>query len=315
MIPTPNKFIKTHPIPTLTADEAEYNLLLTDMIFHAGPLLPCPNWLMTEDVSADATTYDPNKALEYACSKESFSKIQQFLNLMSAWVGGGQPPSEIEINKYSAFLLTWDVLDLWEANTTNPPLPLGRQDLGSLMDLNLLYAHSMRPGKRTRILEVGGGYGRLAEAAWNIFGSSVQYVMIDSVPASMYYARKYLAAACPDARIGSYYDSDFNLTHCDIAIIPAWHFERLNSLRYDICINIESMQEMNQHHVDYYLDLFNRLTINDGTIYLSNAHDYYFKGKFNYPPNWTPLFNSNTPRSNLCQNHPTEIFRKSGPAQ
>ena len=57
------------------------------------------------------------------------------------------------------------------------------------MDLNLLYAFSASSqGKATRLLEVGGGYGRLAEAAFNIFGRTVHYVMIDSVLASFYYA-------------------------------------------------------------------------------------------------------------------------------
>jgi hypothetical protein len=43
------------------------------------------------------------------------------------------------------------------------------------MDLNLIYAYAASPDRRvTRILEVGGGYGRLAEAAFNVFGRSVQ---------------------------------------------------------------------------------------------------------------------------------------------
>ena len=91
--------------------------------------------------------------------------------------------------------------------------------------------------------------------------------------------------------------------------MPAWHFERLNTLRYDICINIESMQEMNQNHVDYYLNLLESVAAEDATIYLSNAHDYYFRGSFNYPANWQKPFCANTPRS-WRSDHPTEIFRK-----
>jgi hypothetical protein len=69
------------------------------------------------------------------------------------------------------------------------------------------------------------------------------------------------------------------------------------------------MQEMNQAHVDYYLGLFQSVAADGATIYLSNAHDYYFRGVFNIPKNWQRLFSGNTPRS-WTPDHPTEIFRK-----
>ena len=100
-----------------------------------------------------------------------------------------------------------------------------------------------------------------------------------------------------------------NLSSCDIAIVPAWHFERLNTLHYDACINIESMQEMSQYHVDYYLNRFQSTTSVGATIYVSNARNYYFRGSFNYPKNWRRLFCANTPRS-WSMDHPTKIFRR-----
>lgn len=310
MIPAGSKRIKTHAVPELVADPAEYRVILDDMFRHGGKLIPEPNWLMTVDVSAPAESYDPAKAAEFALSDEAFAKVSSYMNLMSAWVGGSQPPSPEEIEKYSQFIPHFDPLGLWESASASS---LGRQDLGSIMDLNLLYSfRHTETGPVTRILEVGGGYGRLAEAAYNIFGDSIQYVMIDSVPASLYYAKKYLDRACPYAKVWSYYESmhPLDMSRCNIIIIPSWHFERINTMMYDVCINIESMQEMNQFHVDHYLSLFDRIAFNDGTIYLSNAHEYYFRGDFNYPANWQKLFCSNTPRSNLCHDHPTEIFRK-----
>ena len=54
--------------------------------------------------------------------------------------------------------------------------------------------------------------------------------MVDAVPASLVYARDYLRAACPDARIGFYYDSDAaDIDSFDCYIAPAWHFEGLSS--------------------------------------------------------------------------------------
>lgn len=54
----------------------------------------------------------------------------------------------------------------------------------------------------------GGGYGRLAEAALNVSGDSIRYVLVDSVPVSLYYASEYLKMACPDIRLGSFYKDD-----------------------------------------------------------------------------------------------------------
>ena len=179
------------------------------------------------------------------------------------------------------------------------------------MDLNFLYSYSF-DGRRklTRILEIGGGYGRIAEAAFNVFGKSIRYVLLDSVPASLYYAKKYMEQACPEIRVGSYYDGDaFDLNNFECYIIPSWYFEKMNRDQYDVCINTESFQEMNQEHVDTYLNLFDRVTVDGATIYVSNAHDYIFRGHWNYPAHWQKVLCANTPRS-WSLDHPTEIFVK-----
>jgi hypothetical protein len=116
--------------------------------------------------------------------------------------------------------------------------------------------------------------------------------------------------ACPEIRVGSYYDGDaFDMNNFECYIIPSWYFEELNREQYDICINIESFQEMNQVHVDTYLNLFDRVSVDGATIYVSNAHDYIFRGDWNYPANWQKLLCANTPRS-WSPDHPTEIFVK-----
>ena len=317
MTPLANRRIKRRPVPDLQADRATYQLILEDMVRNGGPLVPDPNWLRTEDTSKAPENYDRGAALEFALSEEHYrTKVASMRNLMRAWTGGAQRPSPRTISKYCQFLKHCDLLDLWAANiggAASDAIALSDPDLGTLMDLNLLYAFVPSPSSdKSTVLEVGGGYGRLAEAMFNVFGRSVQYVLVDAVPASLYYAPKYLCTAVPDARVGSYYDSEgegFEIGRYDIAIVPAWHFERLNTLRYDICVNIESMQEMNQNHVDYYLKLFDAVATENAAIYLSNAHGYYFRGSFNYPPSWQRLFCGNTPRS-WSADHPTEIFRK-----
>lgn len=316
MIPQDNKLIKRKLLPEFEADQKEYRNILDDMLQNGGSLIPDPNWLIADESSKAADTYDKKEAMETALSEEQFKKkFSKMKALMTAWIGGTKTAAEFSISKYFHFLENCDLLGLWQANVVEnrSTVPLYKADIGTIMDLNLLYAFSaLSQRKVTRILEVGGGYGRLAEAAFNIFGRSIKYVLVDAVPVSLYFSKKYLTYTCPDAQIGSFYDGEnngFDFDDFDIAIVPSWHFERLNRLNYDICVNINSMQEMNQKHVDYYLNLFESVAVDGATIYISNSHDYYFLGTWNYPKNWQKLLCTNTPRSGRSD-HPSEIFKK-----
>ena len=133
--------------------------------------------------------------------------------------------------------------------------------------------------------------------------------MIDAVPGSLMYAYYYLTSQFPELKIGSFYAGDAYDSSYDCYILPSWQTSVLEDNFFDISINIETMQEMQQHHVDFYLKLFDRLTIFGGTVYLSNARDYVFKGAWNIPPHWQTFYFNNTPRS-WSADHPTHILRK-----
>ncbi|MNQ65509.1 hypothetical protein D3C85_799660 [compost metagenome] len=64
---------------------------------------------------------------------------------------------------------------------------------------------------------------------------------------------------------------------------------------------------MAQHHVDYFLDLFDKSVASDGIVYLSNEKDYVFQGAWNYPNRWNLVLSIRTPRS-WTRNSPTEIY-------
>jgi hypothetical protein len=123
------------------------------------------------------------------------------------------------------------------------------------------------------------------------------------------YAYFYLKSQFPELKIGSFYAGDVYDRSYDCYILPSWRTSVLQDASFDICLNIESMQEMQQHHVDFYLKLFDRLTVFGGEIYLSNARDYVFKGAWNLPEHWETLYLNNTPRS-WSADHPTHILRK-----
>jgi len=301
------------------ANREEFRRIFADMRQSAGSFTPTPTWLLCKHPNEIETT-DLSEILELADSDEVFQK--EFSDLeqrMHGWIGDTNAQNILEdsarqlVDNYAAFLNDRDSLGLWTANVSERSVAesLRVADLGSIMDLTFLFTYAFDPARPiTKIVEVGGGYGRLAEAALNIFGKSIRYVLVDSVPVSLYYSKKYLESVCPDVRVGSYYDGDkFDLNEFDCYIIPAWYFAELNKEKYDICINIESFQEMNQQHVDGYIQLFDRVSVDGAIVYVDNARDYIFRGNWNYPDHWQKLFCSNTPRS-WSADHPVEVFVK-----
>jgi hypothetical protein len=314
------RIIKKRPVANITADREEFRRIFEDMRQSGGSFIPAPTWLLCKSPD-EIEAGELSQVIDAASSDEVFQK--EFSDLeqrMAGWVGyqtAGMAEDCVSdnVSDYAALLRGADPLGLWRANVEDGAVADSMKvaDLGSIMDLDFLYTHSFDPNRKlTKILEVGGGYGRLAEAAFNVFGKSIRYVLVDSVPASLYYAKKYMERACPDIRVGSYYDGDaFDMNNFECYIIPSWYFQEMNKEEYDVCINIESFQEMNQWHVDSYLELFDRVSVEGATIYISNAHDYLFKGTWNYPGRWQKLLCTNTPRS-WTADHPTEIFVKSG---
>ena len=306
--------IKRQPIvlERITATFAEFDQVVEDMFAHAGEFMPTPNWVTLDPaVPSDA---DAVALARRAYSPESFAHHFSSLDkVLFSWIGqrGSNAAEPWLIRLYAAFFDGFDPLGLWRHNVVDRKAgqTLHNADLSSMLELSLIHTFaSTRDQAVTAVVEVGGGYGRLAEAALNVFGGSVRYVLVDSVPASLVYAYKYLTRACPSRRIGSYYAGDrLDLTMFDCYIVPSWHFERLNSARYDVCVNVDSFQEMSQILVDRYLELFDSVLQPEGIVYNSNGRGSYFKGTWNFPGHWRKVFCASTPRP-WFENHPTEIF-------
>jgi hypothetical protein len=313
------RVIKKNPVPNLVADRDEFRRIFEDMRRSAGDFIPTPTWLLCQHPE-DIEIEDTSLLIDAANSDEVFGREFALLEQrMIGWVGFHALSIADEsvapnVTNYAALLRDNDPLGLWRANVEDAEIASSMRvaDLGSIMDLNFIYAGSFDPARKlTKILEVGGGYGRLAEAALNVFGKSIRYVMVDSVPVSLYYAKKYMERACPHVRVGSYYDGDeFDLDKFECYIIPSWYFEKLNRDEYDVCVNIESFQEMNQWHVDSYLRIFDAASREGAMMYISNAHDYIFRGDWRYPERWQKLLCAKTPRAQ-SHDHRTEVFVKS----
>ncbi|QPD03473.1 MAG: putative sugar O-methyltransferase [Candidatus Nitrospira kreftii] len=294
----------------LLGDKELFYSIVSDMIEHGGELAPSDHWnWKLGDWHAEL----PNDTTGYTAElfDRNYSQLKMMLN---PWIGitGMKLVDEDSVARYECFLrsvehlglLPDDILSYGRANGWR------ETDLGTVMDVNLIRAFSdHQQAPRIAVCEVGGGYGRLAEVLMMGLWDSMHYVLVDAVPGSLMYAYLYVKTQLPHLQVGAYFKGDRYHENYDCYIMPAWHSHLLGSSSFDICVNIESMQEMEQHHVDYYLKLFDRLTTMDGQIYLSNARDYVFKGKWAIPNHWETVFLNNTPRS-WTADHPTHILHK-----
>jgi hypothetical protein len=290
----------------IAGDRAQFERIVQDMMNNGGNLIPSDhwNWNLGETVKT-LNGYTPE------LFDDKYSSLEKMLD---PWVGitGMRVLGNEAVKKYESFLRSIDHLQLLPADIlTHGNLNGWREtDLGSILDLSLITIYlANTPRERLAVCEVGGGYGRLAEVFLKVQHKRVHYVMIDAVPGSLMYAYYYIKSQFPELKIGSFYAGDEYDNSYDCYIIPSWRTSVLQKEFFDICVNIESMQEMQQHHVDYYLQLFDRLAISGGGIYLSNARDYVFKGVWNIPLHWETLYLNNTPRS-WSADHPTHILRK-----
>jgi putative sugar O-methyltransferase len=184
-------------------------------------------------------------------------------------------------------------------------------DLYSVMDVLELTAFlGATTHPRFRIVEIGGGWGRLPEMLLRLFPGRVEYVMVDAVPISLVSAEAYLRAALPELQYGSFANGDdYQPGSYDVYFIPSWEIDHLGTARFDAVVNIESFQEMTQERVDLYLGWFDRVIADGGIAYIANSRDYVFIGDWNFPASWRTLARHRTPRSWTPDNS-THLLRK-----
>jgi putative sugar O-methyltransferase len=302
LIPKDNK-IRRFPLKNFEPefDRKLYKTMTKDMNKNGGAHQPGPRWQMSSLFKED----------------KQKQKSPSFKDMVEPWIGvkAAQPVTEEVFAVYCDYFRDRDKLELFGSYFPNwtyrDDTGLNAADLGSILDLNFLHEYiEVAESKKAMILEIGGGYGRLAEACFNVFDDQFIYVMVDAVPASLFYAYTYLTQLYPEKKIGFYYNGDkFDLNLYDCYLVPIWHFEKLYTSKFDCCINIASFQEMEDQQVTFYLDLFNRVCATEGIIYLSNSRDFIYKREFNYPDNWQLLVKENTPRS-WTPYYPVEILKK-----
>ena len=153
--------------------------------------------------------------------------------MLDAYIGGQgmAVATAIDIEEYRRFLYAVDHLGL-----TNYDLDGFCQahhalvtDLGSLWDANGILGY-VTPSEKAviRIVEIGAGYGRLAEVLHNVLAGRCRYTIVDSVPVSLMFSYCYLRRQLPNAKIGSFYAGDAFTDEFDIYITPSWELQNVN---------------------------------------------------------------------------------------
>jgi SAM-dependent methyltransferase len=278
-------------------DEDLYGRIVEDMRRHGGMHAPGKVWRM--------------EAL-FPDSPESRER-PSFADMVAPWIGAfGKEASPERVREVREFL---------KPHLRRVPAPLRNRlrmearmpvvELRTVHDVALMTSHLRRPEGQFRILEVGAGYGRLAEAFFNL-KLDVRYVIVDAVPATLYYAYEYLRRALPRKKVAFYYkDGPEAAAAADCYVLPTWRIGDIELEPVDLAINIASFQEMTMKQVRYYLQLFDRTVTDGGGIYISNSRVYGYPREYTYPSNWKILFKHTTPFS-VTLHYPVEIFEKTG---
>jgi len=243
-----------------------------------------------EAVRSAPEEYQPHKHwLDYeqkAVSKlrekpVSISNIE--IDGVPGWVGGGSvhevPWKHYE--RYIEFVRGLDELGI----LAQYPNYRSRQFLDAVAETNLLHKYcSLRNG--LVLLDLGGGYGRLAEFLLREF--AVSYVVVDAVALSLLVAPQYISKAL-GIEVNSYWglrEKDFS-RHA-FSVWPTWHLQDIIPSA-DILINIHSLQEMGDSKADFYLRLFDDHKKDDSFVFLKNNYKYVTR-HWNFPERWTTVY-------------------------
>ena len=291
--------IKTTPVDvdSLVLDQDVYAAIVADMENFGPEATPGPQW-----VSAMAQL-------------DRLAGAVRFGDLLPFWMGAFniQPMSEVYCAECATFLDTIGRRSMLDLLPRIPTGNLRNFDLNTIIDLALIdaFPFSSAKGGTLRLLEIGGGHGRLCEGMLNVGGEGINYVLADAVPESIYFCYAYLKRALPDRKIGLYYqDKDADPFDFDCFVLPTWRLSELPTSTFDAAVNLSSFQEMEDFQIRHYVDKLKALTHEGSRLYFLNSRDFIRPREYAYPSNWRCLYKARTPRSRTID-MPFEVFEVS----
>jgi hypothetical protein len=279
--------------------------------------------MLVEERRCYATPLDENMAgweqvvLEDAEPERGPAKALRLSDLIGPQ--GMSAPRVAKVFEHGMFLRNIDDLPWKETRPHESPHAdkVLETDLGSQMDVGLIWAARCGTplcSDPLRVLEVGGGYGRLAEAlVANWPGAIHRHVLVDAVPSSLAAAHAYLTQAVPRARVRVLLRGADSLggvcgssDDYEVTIVPSWNLSLLPREEYNLVVNIESFQEMHPAYVTYWLGLMDERLVDGGLAYISNSRTYVNRTPIELPSGWSIEIQTETPRS-WTSDHPTFV--------
>ncbi len=199
------------------------------------------------------------------------------------WVGGGSE-HRVPWKHYERYLPFVRELDQLEILKRYPTFK-SRQFLDAVAEINLLHQYAgLEDGKL--ILDLGGGYGRVAEFLLPLF--KVSYVVVDAVALSLLVAPQYIAQALKIETNSFWGKKDPVFRNHAFSVWPTWKI--LDVLpQADIIMNIHSLQEMGDEKCEFYFNLIDQNKKEKARIFLKNNYRYVTRN-WKFPKRWKALY-------------------------
>jgi SAM-dependent methyltransferase len=182
-----------------------------------------------------------------------------------SWLGGGYPEKTDYVQPYED---RYHFCDMF-ANLDTIDVQSGMYQFYQIEELYNKYNEFPSPDEGISVLEIGGGYGRLAMFFLAYFGENCHYVSVDFAPSSLLFAPQVIRQLFLGLRVGQY-DSPKNLYDYHFYSLPAWETGNLFIDFYDQGINIHSFQEMDRRSVDFYKGILWESMKPSGMLYVVN---------------------------------------------
>jgi len=180
--------------------------------------------------------------------------------------------------------------------------PILLADLGTVVDLSII-DHFQKIKSDLNILEIGGGYGRLA-CGFAVNANFASYNLVDVVPTSLTLAAIYLKKNRLNVEKGF-----SGAENKSINLLSLEDLINLPDESIDLVINLESFQEMTQDWVNFWVKVINDKTKPNSFFYNSNSYGYKNFFDLNLGNSWQLISSYNHPR-HWTKEHRTEVWQR-----
>jgi len=131
------------------------------------------------------------------------------------------------------------------------------------------YLSEEQQGKQICVLIIGDGYGLLGSLFKEVFPKST-IVLVD-IGKVLFFQAYYCQKAHPDKIHQSVLDEGtLDLSNCDFIYCPAEFLNRVSKFKYDVAVNIASMQEMAKESLVGYFEFLRQHMESEGLFYCCN---------------------------------------------